>query len=316
MNRKLKLGFIGFGNLAQRSIIEPLIKDNTNFKIVTIATKSQLNVVKHNYPQVKYTENYNDVVNDPEIDAIYINLPPSLHEEWIIASLTADKHVYCEKPLTLSYLSSEKCRNLARARKLILVEGYMYFFSKQFETFESLISDYVGEILDINASFTIPLFDKNNFRFDKKIGGGAIFDTCGYPLSLILKLLGPDVGLITANKILNLGSSATVGSAYLSSKRGATASLTYGIEAGYTCFVKVIGSKGSIYTDRIFTARSGHRCTFIVNHGGKFKEFNITNDDHFQNAFRSFKNICTAGEGEFYGQDPKIIQLIEEIKNA
>jgi len=129
---------------------------------------------------------YEELIADPDIDAIYNPLPNHLHVEWSIKALQAGKHVLCEKPIGLS---SEEGRRLVEAGKqhpeLKLMEAFMYRHHPQWQKARQLVNDgAIGELRTINSVFSYFNTDGSNIRNMADIGGGALMDIGCYPISL------------------------------------------------------------------------------------------------------------------------------------
>lgn len=129
---------------------------------------------------------YEEVLADPDIDAIYNPLPNSMHAPWSIAAARAGKHVLCEKPLALSGAEARAMFDAARAAGVHLVEGFPYRAQPQtLQLRELLGAGTIGKLRLIQASFGFTLTNPGDFRWDPALGGGALWDLGTYCVSLI-----------------------------------------------------------------------------------------------------------------------------------
>lgn len=123
---------------------------------------------------------YNDLVSSPDIDAVYIPLPPALHYKWAKLALLNNKHVLVEKPSTTSLADTEDLISIATEKGLALHENYMFIFHSQLEEINNVVKN--GEIGDIRLyriSFGFPRRTASDFRYNKLLGGGALLDAGG-----------------------------------------------------------------------------------------------------------------------------------------
>jgi predicted dehydrogenase len=129
---------------------------------------------------------YEELLADPDIDAVYNPLPNHLHVEWSIKALEAGKHVLCEKPIGLS--SAEGRQLLEAARRypqLKVMEAFMYRHHPQWQLARRLVDEgKIGELRTIQSFFSYFNRDPENIRNQPRIGGGALMDIGCYPISL------------------------------------------------------------------------------------------------------------------------------------
>jgi predicted dehydrogenase len=137
---------------------------------------------------------YDELLNDREIDAVYIPLPNHLHVEWAIKAMKAGKHVLCEKPIGLS---SSEAGKLLKASKdfphLKVMEAFMYRYHPQWVYAKSLVDEKkIGELKTVQSFFTYYNIDPKNIRNRIEVGGGAMMDIGCYCVSLSRFLFGEE----------------------------------------------------------------------------------------------------------------------------
>jgi predicted dehydrogenase len=137
---------------------------------------------------------YEDLLADPEIDAVYIPLPNHLHVPWSIKALEANKHVLCEKPIGLS---SEEARALMDVAKrhphLKAMEAFMYRHHPQWQRARQLVTEGgIGELRNIQTFFSYYNADPGNIRNQAQLGGGGLMDIGCYPVSLSRFIFGTE----------------------------------------------------------------------------------------------------------------------------
>ena len=151
-------------------------------------------------------EDYDALINDPLIDAIYISLPNHLHCEWTLKALKAGKHVLCEKPFAMNTSEVELMIQTAKDCDRLLVEAvWARWHPRMVRAIESVKSGEIGQVLSIDASFTFPASIEGNYRLSPEMGGGALFDIGVYPLHAIAALVGNTAKVEIKKCDVNLG---------------------------------------------------------------------------------------------------------------
>jgi predicted dehydrogenase len=138
---------------------------------------------------------YEELLADPEVDAIYNSLPNALHVEWSTRALEAGKHVLCEKPLDRSPAEVERLFDVAERQGLLVMEAFMYRHHPQTHALRELVvSGGIGELRQIRAVFSFMLTEPENVRLRPELAGGALMDVGCYCVSGSRLLAGePDV---------------------------------------------------------------------------------------------------------------------------
>ncbi len=196
---------------------------------------------------------YASLMEDPEIDVVYIATPHALHHENVLAALTAGKHVLCEKPLTLNAEQARECADLAREQDLFLMEAvWMRFFPAIHRLCELVAAGAIGEVMLLQASFCIDIgFDPKHRLYDPELGGGALLDLGIYPLSLATMLLGSPTEIDGRARIGTTGVDET-NAITLTFPGGAIAQLASSCR-GYSPHVAtIVGTRGRIEVDDFF----------------------------------------------------------------
>ena len=141
-------------------------------------------------------ESYRAVVDDPDVDAVYINLANDAHLPWILESVAAGKHVLCEKPLTLSAAEAREAYAAADAAGVLLVEAVWTRWHPRIRRIVDLAT--CGDLGDLTAylgTLPFPMEPSENYRYSVAAGGGAFYDVGIYPLHVLLACLPDDVAL-------------------------------------------------------------------------------------------------------------------------
>jgi predicted dehydrogenase len=135
---------------------------------------------------------YQTLIDDPDIDALYIPLPNALHAEWTIRALEAGKPVLCEKPLCGTLADTERVLATARRTGTLLWEAFSFPFHAQLEEIKSLVADgAIGELIEIKSDFHFTVRSAANIRLSHDLQGGALLDVGCYPVRLAQEFFGP-----------------------------------------------------------------------------------------------------------------------------
>lgn len=142
---------------------------------------------------------YEELLGDPEIEAVYNPLPNHLHVQWSLAALRAGKHVLCEKPIALSAEDAERLARASVETGKLAVEGFMVHYHPQWELVSSLIaSGRIGRVRSVQTAFSYSNHDGNNIRNRKDMGGGALYDIGGYAITTARLAFGSEPRRVAA----------------------------------------------------------------------------------------------------------------------
>ena len=191
MVKKNSSSKLGWGILSTAWIAEYLVqplKLAGRSKLIAIASRTEATAhqfaVEHGVP--KTYGSYESMLEDPDIDVVYIPLPNSLHCEWSLKAARAGKHVLCEKPLVQSLSEMDDMENAAVTNNVIIFEAFAHLHHPQTQVIQKRIDDGVlgslHSFLGWDAFFLQP-GSKSNFRYYRKYGGGSLWDIGVYTVS-------------------------------------------------------------------------------------------------------------------------------------
>lgn len=319
---QIRIGILGCADIARRSTLPALNTLNSKYIIAGIASRD-INKARELSGKfnVKYSYDYDSLLDKSLIDMVYIPLPNSLHYEWIMKAIDCGIHVLVEKSLACSFNHVQEIIEKARDKNLAVIENFQFRFHPQMDYIINILKNgEIGELHSIRSSFGFPLFaDKNNIRYSKELGGGALLDAGAYPVKITQMLMGNNV-LVNAAKLYydtKLGIDLW-GGAFLSSTRSSLFSeIAFGFDNYYQCNLELWGSKGKITADRIFTAPPELQPSITIeNESGKKCEL-IPASNHFINMLEYVYDLIRHGDfNEEYNQNLNQAKLIEGIREA
>lgn len=322
---KVRIGILGASDIASRRFL-PALKTAEAFEFAGVAvadyrewgtgfdekTYEPLLAKKREKAQKfidsyggKIYPGYENLIRSEDVDAVYVPLPPSLHFPWCYKALSAGKHVLSEKPCTTSLKDTTELVGLAEKKGLALYENYAFGLHKQIAQIRELIAEgKIGELRLIRSAFGFPYRSATDFRYDKKMGGGALLDCGGYALKAVQLFTDGDVSVVTsALHHTDRHDVDMYGSAALIDKNRIEAQIAFGMDNSYKCELEIWGSRACILAPRIFTPPAEMETQIIVR-GQSEEIIKVMPDDQFARAVEFFGScIEDPGTREQAGKD-------------
>jgi predicted dehydrogenase len=180
----VKWGIVSTADINRKVI--PGAKASQQVDLVGVASRTQerADAYAQEWGIPRAYGSYDALLADPEIEAVYISLPNTMHCEWSIRAVEAGKHVLCEKPLTRHPDEAAAAFDAADRAGRLLSEAFMYRHNPQTAKLKELVADgAVGELRLIRSAFSYALFDEQNIRLRTDVEGGALMDVGCYTVS-------------------------------------------------------------------------------------------------------------------------------------
>ncbi|WP_368240857.1 Gfo/Idh/MocA family protein [Clostridium perfringens] len=201
--KKLKWGILGPGNIA-RDFSQALNRVNGEVYAVASRNKERAEKFARENNVKKAYGSYDEIIKDKDIDVVYIATPHSNHYEYIIKSLNNNKHVLCEKAITVNERELEEALKIAREKNLVLEEAMTLFHMPLYEkVIKKINKEDLGKVNMVQVSFgSFKEYDENNRFFNLDLAGGALLDIGTYALSFARYFLSsmPEEILSTVKK--------------------------------------------------------------------------------------------------------------------
>lgn len=264
----------------------------------------------------KVFDGYQSMLDSKELDAVYIPLPPALHFRWAKRALENDLHVFVEKPSTTSYEDTDELIKLAGTKKLALHENYMFAFHTQLEEVSNVVkSGELGDVRLYRIDFGFPKRAKGDFRYIKKLGGGALLDCGGYTLKYANMLLGGDARLVSANAVFTDEYDVEIfGAATMCNDSGDIVQIAFGMDNDYRCNIDIWGSQATLVSKRILTAPAGFEPTYVISKNGNLSESKMKEDDAFFKSIQYFINCIKDANARINNYD-ELLKQEKLVKN-
>ncbi len=185
---KVRWGFIGAGGIAKRALY-PAIMESEVGEIYAVAARDAERA-KSLSPSGKIYTDYQDLLDNPMVEAIYISLPNSLHLPWAIKAMRAGKHVLCEKPLGMNATEVKDAIAVSNETGQLFMEAsWNRWHPRTIRIKELVASGVIGKVAAVDTSFTYTGLDPANIRLVPELGGGVLYDLGPYSVVAPLWLL-------------------------------------------------------------------------------------------------------------------------------
>lgn len=308
--KKLKVGVIGVSNHLLKRIVLPLMKTQ-HCEIYGIASRTvqKAKSFAQEFDIQKVYADYQELIDDANIDFVYIPLPNHLHLEWVIKAAEAGKHILCEKPITLNAQEAISCMEAAKKSKVKLMEAFMYKFHPLWIYAREVIkTNQIGDIKYINISFAYNNSAAGNIRNVKEYGGGALMDIGCYAVSSSRFLLDAEPQrVIAVHQIHPEFKTDSLDSAILDFN-GTHVNYTVSTLSHANQYVEIIGSSGRIQIPVPFNTYvdTPSEINIFTGQGERTVRFNVC--DQYGLMFDSFSECLIKNQ-------PVPVDPIDAVKN-
>lgn len=248
MSKTIKWGILGTGWIASQFTKDLAYASNGEAYAVGSRTAESAEKFAAEYGIKKAHASYEDLVNDPEVDAIYVATPHPFHKENVLLCLRAGKAVLCEKPFTVNAGEVEELVSFARENKIFLMEGmWTRFLPAICKVREWLNEGKIGEIKLVKADFGFRAdYDPEGRLLNPKLGGGALLDAGIYPVSFASMIFGAEPEQVWSTAHIGDTGVDEEFSLLFSYGSGKTAQLNGAVRLGLTNIAFIYGTDGHI----------------------------------------------------------------------
>ena len=267
--RKIKWGVLSTATIARKQTIPGMLKAS-NCELYAIAGRSleKAKAFQEEFGFEKAYGSYDELIEDKEVEAIYIPLPNNLHKEWVIKAAKAGKHILCEKPMSGTAKDTKEMIDAANEAGVILMEAFAYLHSPIMAKLkEQIDSGLIGDVNLIESVFYTPGYE-DNIRIRRENIGGSIYDLGCYSISFASWLYGAKpyegkaVACFTDEKIDDLTTGYLL---YPDGKRAIVSSAMFPYQRGDRSFI--YGEKGTLEVPISFNAEGPQKWYLVTEEG-------------------------------------------------
>lgn len=307
-------GVLGAGFIANRAVI-PAIQQSRDARVLAVASldeqRARACASAFDIPRVYH--DYAALLDDPDIQVVYVALPNHLHREWAIRAAEHGKHVLCEKPLALTVAQCDDMIAACRQAGVLLMEAVMYRFHPRMQALKAMLdAGECGELRFIHAAFSFPFDAPANYRAFPQYGGGALLDTGSYCINAARWLSNleprsvqadisyshntPDISHtidVSTSAILHFGEGLTGRDA--SHRAGDfTAHIQCSFASAEHQVIEVVGTRAAISAPLAFTAWREDNTALLIQRGATFQEKTFAPTDPYRLMVEHFSD-CVQG---------------------
>jgi len=318
----LRWGVLGVANIAKRAVI-PAIQRSRNGRLVAIASRTKTRAEEAARElEIRGHGSYEALLEDPEIQAVYIPLPNSLHREWTVRCANAGKHVLCEKPLAPTPAECEDMIAACRRQRVALMEAFMYRFHPRTEQVARIVRDgSVGEARLVRGAFTFQVREpRSNIRLRPHLGGGALYDVGCYTINLSRMILGEPDEVYACGRIGTSGVDEQVG-AVLRYRDGRVALLDCALALPRREEYEITGTEGYLRVPNAFLPGTAD-AEIHVTRGTERTTHTVPGTEQYQRMVEHFGDAVASGSPVSFPPDDAvhnvrvITALLDSLKSG
>jgi dTDP-3,4-didehydro-2,6-dideoxy-alpha-D-glucose 3-reductase len=291
----VRFGIIACSSIARRRFL-PALAVSSLARLERIGSRDMAKAEQYarEFSAAKHGD-YDGVLADPEVDAVYVSTPPLLHEEWVFKALANRKHVLCEKPAFATFSAAFEAVERSRANGVRLHEGYAFKHHPQHRVVRSLIeTGRIGRPRFFQSEFTYPHPPEHDIRLDPRLGGGVFHDSAGYPVAAaLLQMPGQPTAVFCR---MGFDARTTVDDAFclgLDFSGGEMAQMIVAFGVQYRSRYAVIGTHGRVEVERAFAVAPGLKTTVTLETDAGTESFSVDPADQFRLMIDDFSALLT-----------------------
>jgi D-xylose 1-dehydrogenase (NADP+, D-xylono-1,5-lactone-forming) len=305
--KKVRWGILSTASIAQQALI-PAFERANNAVVTGIASSSgKAEEVAAQFNIAKTYSSYEAMLQDPEIDAVYIPLPNHLHKKWTLEAAKHGKHILCEKPASLTAEETKEMVEFCTESNVKFMEAFMYQFHPQHERVREIIkSGEIGEVKFMRASFSFFLAQpEGNVRMDSEKGGGSLYDVGCYGIHSIRSILGTEPVEVHVHANVDSDYQVDISAfGHMKMENGVHAHFDCSFDMVFREEYEVIGTQGQIKVPRAFRPDNyGGEGLVIVQKEGVTREEKIVADIYREEVEHISQVILEDGEPAYTGEN-------------
>jgi predicted dehydrogenase len=250
MPTHLKWGLLSTARI-NRALI-PAIRAAKRAKLTAVASRSRSKAEAYaaEWEIPRAYGSYQALLDDPDIDVIYISLPNSLHVEWTVKAAQCAKNVLCEKPLSITLEGCDQIIAAAEAADVVVMEALMVLYHPLHHKARQMVREgAVGDVKLARGSFSFFLDSPDDVRWDPSLGGGSLWDVGSYPVSIICWILGEPDQVFGWQTLSESGVDQTF-TGLLRYGSGVLGAFDCGFQEPFRSDIEVVGTAGTLLIER------------------------------------------------------------------
>lgn len=304
--KTVRWGVLGCSGIGKSRTIPGLLScENAELYAIAGRNEEKLKVYAEPFAPKKLYTDYQALLDDENVDAVYLPLPNGIHMEWVKKAAAAGKHILCEKPMALTEEQVREMFAAAKEHGVLLEEAYAYRHAQLVQKVKEIVdSGVIGRIRYLESKHSTFDTNRSGIRYQKGNGGGAVYDVTCYNVSLASYLFGKDPEDMSVYCGFDKETGVDVSDAVmLRYEEGVTAMLYAGLDAYRRGCYSILGETGRIDVDHKFN--SSGVCHIRVSTGARPQgaeyvdetttEYTIWVDDNYKKEIELFSDAVLNG---------------------
>lgn len=304
--KTVRWGVLGCSGIGKSRTIPGLLAcENAELYAIAGRNEEKLKAYAEPFAPKKLYTDYQALLDDENVDAVYLPLPNGIHMEWVKKAAAAGKHILCEKPMALTEEQVREMFAAAKEHGVLLEEAYAYRHAQLVQKVKEIVdSGAIGRIRYLESKHSTFDTNRSGIRYQKGNGGGAVYDVTCYNVSLASYLFGKDPEDMSVYCGFDKETGVDVSDAVmLRYEEGVTAMLYAGLDAYRRGCYSILGETGRIDVDHKFN--SSGVCHICVSTGARPQgaeyvdetttEYTIWVDDNYKKEIELFSDAVLNG---------------------
>lgn len=295
MGNPLRLGILGCADVVRRLML-PALRATTMVALETVASRDSAKARDWSRQfGCRAACDYDEILKDPLVDAVYIPLPTSEHTVWVGKAARAGKHVICEKPLSGSLSAAHSIVEACRKNGVVLFENLACGQHPQHEAVAGLVRSYFkSPTMFFKGSFGFPHRPQGDIRYRRDLDGGALNDAGVYPIFLARKLFAREPLEVRCHLYADPRWDVDIaGVAQMDFSDGAAAQVSFGMGLAYQNQYEIWGDAGRITLNRAYSIPADHQPELSYFDGRETQRIDVPAADQFRLTLEAFYHAVT-----------------------
>lgn len=318
MADKIRWGILSTARIGRNHVI-PAIHESYNGEVVAVASRdlerardfAEENDIPNAYGS------YDDLLSDPDIDAIYNPLPNDQHGSWSMRAAEAGKHVLCEKPLAANADEARQMVEKFKQHNVLLAEAFMYRFHPQTIRVKEMVkAGAIGTLNTINSVFTFPIGDESDIRLFGSMAGGSIMDVGCYCVGVMRFVTDEEPVQVSAFADFNDRGADERAVGILRFPSGVLGHFDCGMRSQLANTVELRGSEGRIFVEQAFVPVKNRPTLIRYWHGDSYEAIEIEPASQYQRMVEDFADSLLNNRPPRYPAEDSIyaMELLDRLR--
>jgi predicted dehydrogenase len=291
----LRIGVLGAARIVPPALIRPAqaVRD-VAVTAIAARDRSRAESFARRHGIARVAGSYDELIADPELDAVYVPLPNGRHAQWTLAALAAGKHVLCEKPLTANAAEAQQVSDAADAAGLVVMEAFHYRYHPLIARALEIVPT-LGPLRHVETQLCFPLPRFSDIRYQYDLAGGAMMDAGCYAVHAMRTLAGAEPSVVSARAALQSPDVDRLMVAEYRFGSGATGRTTASMWSRHVLGVSALvsGENGSLRILNYLAPQLYHRMT--VRMGGSTRQEKVPGEATYTYQLRAFADAVRNG---------------------